>query len=180
MLLRDQSQSQLRVSRDTKAIEAPKIPAFCVNLTVSCPFTLVPIKKSWKYPLLKRSANPRLTRNASKVIKFKFASFNTDLDFRRKLISSDRASLSRNNGIGALGTKFDLQLNGNSWLRALLRYTNVIVPTIVHVPSLPLVQPRSRLLEQMSKCVVGRHDKGFEAPFKATPPMIYSLIDGLL
>jgi hypothetical protein len=49
--LYDQSQSELRVPRDTKAIEAPKIPSFGFYPAVTRPLTLVPIKRVLGVPL---------------------------------------------------------------------------------------------------------------------------------
>jgi hypothetical protein len=51
--LRDQSQSQLKVPRDAKAIETPKLPSFGFNPAVFRPLTVVPIKRVLGVPFAK-------------------------------------------------------------------------------------------------------------------------------
>jgi hypothetical protein len=48
----DHSQSELKVPRDTKAIEAPKVPNYGFYPAVFRPLTLVPIKPSLGVPLV--------------------------------------------------------------------------------------------------------------------------------
>jgi hypothetical protein len=50
--VKDQSQSELRVPRDTLAIEAPKAPIFGFNPAVFRARTLVPIKRVLGVPLV--------------------------------------------------------------------------------------------------------------------------------
>jgi hypothetical protein len=47
----DQSQTELRVPRNTHAIEAPKISSSGFYPTVFCPLTLVPVKRVLGVPL---------------------------------------------------------------------------------------------------------------------------------
>jgi hypothetical protein len=49
--LKDSSQAELGVPRDTHAIETPKVPSCGFNPHVLCPLTLVPIKRAWGVPL---------------------------------------------------------------------------------------------------------------------------------
>jgi hypothetical protein len=53
----DQSQSELRVLRDTKTIETPNVLCSGFYPAVFRPLTLVPINETWEYPSRMRSAN---------------------------------------------------------------------------------------------------------------------------
>jgi hypothetical protein len=121
--LKDQSQSELRVPRNTNAIETPKLPNYCFNMAALRPLTLVHIKRVLGVPL----AN-EINELKAPLTSLFCASSNNGLDFRRNS-ESDKTSPSQNNGVVALGTKYGLRFNGSTSFMAPLRYASVIEPT---------------------------------------------------